>query len=230
MWRFNDALQTTAPVFIRIQYCSDISTTNGPSLLITVGTGTDGAGGLTGQVTNPTNITKGNKNETVADLSYVCGKDGLVVVAMFLDSAAKLGSQMFFSVERTRDASGAYTVDGVVMLSNTQGAAPTTNLLWFAGGSPTKEASYWQFLLPVTALTGAWNGDVAVSPIYTCWGQVRPPGICQVVYKQADFVNGELIVASMYGVSHTFRAMYTNFSAGFSTGYAGNPSLAMLWE
>src|SRR3954454_8298219 len=54
IWRFDDALQATAPVFIKVEY--GISNTTTLMLGLTVGTGTNGAGTLTGQVSSKSNV------------------------------------------------------------------------------------------------------------------------------------------------------------------------------
>src|SRR3954452_19330861 len=51
IWRFADALQATKPVFIRIEY-GIAAVTDRMRIIARVGTATDGAGTLTGQVGN----------------------------------------------------------------------------------------------------------------------------------------------------------------------------------
>lgn len=49
-WRFNDTLQATKPIFIRFDYGGAVGT---PQIWAQIGTGTDGAGNLTGAVSTP---------------------------------------------------------------------------------------------------------------------------------------------------------------------------------
>ena len=49
IWRFDDALQATHPVFIKVEYGAGNSSTVGqsvPQLWVTIGKGSDGAGGI----------------------------------------------------------------------------------------------------------------------------------------------------------------------------------------
>jgi hypothetical protein len=48
VWRFNDTLQATAPLFLKIEYGSGVSVATRPGLRLQVGKGTNGAGTLTG--------------------------------------------------------------------------------------------------------------------------------------------------------------------------------------
>lgn len=53
MWRFNDALQSTAPVYVRITYGSaNQASGNNPGLCLNVANSTNGAGVLTGKITH----------------------------------------------------------------------------------------------------------------------------------------------------------------------------------
>src|SRR6186997_665737 len=49
IWRFADALQASAPVYFKIEY-GEGSNVDGPAVRVKFGTGSDGAGNLTGNV------------------------------------------------------------------------------------------------------------------------------------------------------------------------------------
>ena len=52
MFRFHDSLQSTSPVYIKIEYGIGSYSTTYFGLWITVGTGTNGSGTLTGNISN----------------------------------------------------------------------------------------------------------------------------------------------------------------------------------
>lgn len=77
IWQFNDAMQATAPIFLKIHYGSG-SATNVPRLRIIVGTTTNGAGTLGGAVTTVRTFTASNLTTTglIAYPSYLCVTSG----------------------------------------------------------------------------------------------------------------------------------------------------------
>lgn len=114
--RFADALQGTAPIFFKIEYGSSTTVTN-PQIWITVGTGSNGSGTITGQATTRREcLVAGAPTSTVISYpTYICGTAG------HLGCAFKLGSQSsglgagFFAIVRTADATGAHTATGFVL-------------------------------------------------------------------------------------------------------------------
>src|SRR5262245_52043536 len=51
IWRMADSLQATFPVFMKLEYGSGASSANNPQIWITLGTGSNGSGTLTGNTT-----------------------------------------------------------------------------------------------------------------------------------------------------------------------------------
>src|SRR5690606_4107061 len=76
IWRFDDALQGTAPVFLKLSYGTG-NNTNGPRLTLQVGTGSDGSGNLTGTLSSTfvNNSSTSHASDT-AYPSYLCVTEG----------------------------------------------------------------------------------------------------------------------------------------------------------
>ena len=109
MWRFNDALQATAPVFIKIEYGSGGSAAGAHGLWITVATATDGAGNLTGAQLGTRKQT-GNQSTHAGATIYVSGATDRIGLAVVM-STPTYGYG--FHVERSKDASGNNTSAGI---------------------------------------------------------------------------------------------------------------------
>lgn len=117
IWRFNDTLQATAPIFIRIEYRTQGGATD-PGMSFGIGTSTNGAGTLTGtnfvpllQVANTAQITDTTRS------SFWCAVDG------FFGMDWKVGSGStgcVWVICRTVDNTGAPTADGLLSLSLAQ--------------------------------------------------------------------------------------------------------------
>lgn len=131
IWKFNDSLQATKPVYIRVEYWQ--VRTGGSSnyfyLNIAVGVGTNGASGLSGlntgtaPISDRTDVSSSAtaypgalNNPTVSSFSSGDGSSIALALAPFNSAATtsnSCGSGVFF-VDRTRDGSGAITGEGAV--------------------------------------------------------------------------------------------------------------------
>lgn len=164
IYRLNDALQSTAPVFIKIEYgtlngnSGSLSPIGSPALFVTVGTSTNGSGTLGGLALSSRTrlaggaVTNATTNSTaVASPVYTQGDTSSVIMALGVSTQAQpvytsLYSSFpaFLVIDRTRDANGVPTANGLVFAtckwpSLTGGGPPTGptatfQLLSFAAG------------------------------------------------------------------------------------------------
>jgi hypothetical protein len=104
IWRFNDTLQATAPIFLRVGYGAG-ATVAVPSLFLTVGKGSDGAGTITGQMQAGQQITPAT-TDAVARNWYLSSGDGSLLT--FAISAVTANNWQF-ALERSRNPAGAAT-------------------------------------------------------------------------------------------------------------------------
>lgn len=126
IFRFNDALQATAPIFIKIEICKGGgSVSNGYSVVlrVTVGTGSDGVGNITG----PTAQIRNNHGSTsgpyilVAHQSWASYSTEKGFLAMMYapgnayTSSSVVNNSISFFVERIPDANGAPTAQGFTL-------------------------------------------------------------------------------------------------------------------
>lgn len=119
IWRMNDALQATMPVYMRVEhvqnsYCAF-------RLIFSLGTsaGTDGAGNLTGllhYVPSPTAVFANSATSATGINWFACGDTGRFWVLFGLSGAGySQYTPLGFFIERTKDAAGADTADGIVV-------------------------------------------------------------------------------------------------------------------
>lgn len=105
VYRFTDALQATKPIFIRFDYTASSTTAQ---LRISVGTGTDGAGNLTG-TTTPSALLSNFAGSSMSTYNYYFASDGsyLTLVAGVNSEGSTIGrNTMVAAVERFRDQDG----------------------------------------------------------------------------------------------------------------------------
>lgn len=115
IWRFSDAEQSTNPIFLRIRYRR--GSANGLfTLFVQAGTGTDGAGNLTGTVSSTFDCRiANNSSSNIAGVGthYAYFGRGTFWLADAVDSTCPAYSTIprtFFLVARTRDDTNA--IDG----------------------------------------------------------------------------------------------------------------------
>ena len=121
IFRFNDTLQSTAPIFLKIEYGSGDYGASCPSFKTTIGKGTDGAGNITGVLHATANTQALNATNTGDFLSYVSSGDGSMLVFSLWPTATTVATHGWrFALERSRDSGGnatglgtfAYRLDG----------------------------------------------------------------------------------------------------------------------
>lgn len=223
IWKFTDSLASVAPIYIKVEFgLSGSSTAIG--FAITVGTGSDGAGNLSGPVT-PRSITGANTAATSSSVSYACHTEGFlgVISKPYAIPSTHWGGG--FSVCRTCDANGHPTADGaaIYMALNT----PTGIAMRFDGSSPTVlpatfSSDICHFPMGVGHLV---NGEVPCYPLWIPQPALKPT-VGMLAYPQGLVATQDTIEIAMVGnTPRTYMMVYRGFQAGNS-----NIAYAILWE
>lgn len=114
IYRFADSLQATKPVFIKMEYGTAPNNT-GSIFRVTLGTSTNGAGTLTGQVTpSPTVTGQWAVVDTSSQPAYFSGDTSSFTVAWPSSNATGGWRPSMVMAERTRNADGTPNGDAVV--------------------------------------------------------------------------------------------------------------------
>lgn len=157
VWRFDDALQAAAPVFVKIEY-----TRNATSLGITVGQATDGAGNLSSLLVAKATLSLSASTTEYA--SYASG-DGSSFAIIFTPSNSVTNG--CFIIERSRATTGEATAEAFVIATGSP--SQNNNGRLFAvvgnGGSSTSKSAIWNSGSPVALpyLVNGANVSTAVS-------------------------------------------------------------------
>jgi hypothetical protein len=234
VWRFNDALQSTKPVFIRLDY-GIAGVADRPRIIARVGTATDGAGTLTGQFGGAvTSLPTASKTAGVLLPSLCAGSASRLNLFTHVDpagSASTYGIMIF--VERTKTSAGVNTGDGIA----TWIASPNTMLyqaIPFSGSIPASSSNLPA--VPLGAPTGAISSvgaSVGFSPSVVCLGKT-------LFASWASYVSADIPKLVPISLDH-LGAVHTMMPLGDAALFAANPtfvqnpgsavhSLALLWE
>lgn len=114
IWRFDDELQSTNPVFLRVSYGRGPA---GFSLKVIVGTGSNGSGAITNPSTEYTVVpgTSGTIAGALDMWSLASDGSGFVIHAGSPSDSSSTYRRFIFSVERTRSVSGESLEHGILL-------------------------------------------------------------------------------------------------------------------
>lgn len=240
VFRFNDTLQATAPVFLKLRFGRANSSIN-LSFGIEVGAGSDGAGNLTGtrQTIAPAGAS-GYAPGAGTYTSYAIHKDGVAALAFKVDGLSTANGSAgapAFIVQRTVDNTGAPTGDGVMVAASSGAAGTNTHARVFRlRFSPTADIGA---VLDGTAI-GFLPGQLTDSRVGLA-PQVFPHWI--MLPKQrpmafsASFVRGEISTGQQFSMALVGSTPRNYISIGsilggtmYTPAAAGQSNTCILWE
>lgn len=229
IWRFDDSVQSTAPIFIRIDYGTG-SNASGPRTQFSVGTGTDGAGTLTGTALATAVSTSTSNVAQTSDAvrnSYCCHTDGFF--GLVWKVGASTNTESMFLVSRTVDSSGDPDGAGALIVwSNASSSAAQSLSFASAAAYTRRNTSQTMQILnwPMTPSASLVGSDFQAAVAWTITPRVQPVmGFCGVVVS--EFSVGNTFSCTLVGsTAHTYLAGSDSISVEAS----GTLKVAILWE
>jgi hypothetical protein len=213
IYRMNDALQATAPVFIRLDFGGgNAGSGANPGIWVTIGQGSDGAGTIQkirfngGAVVSPPTMMTGVA-ATGAHNNYGSADSGRAQFGLFVNTTSA-GRAMVFSIERTKDINGDDTADGLIFMYSTGGSNVDRSrvVLLSDNAQPFEEPGIAYVLSG--ANPSSFGGDIGVAIPIPFVGVAWPPGVGLLVCRTSDYANESQITMNIYGVSHTYQHQY----------------------
>ena len=236
IWAFNDPLQGTAPIVFKIEYGAAAAAQ--PVLWITVGTGSDGAGTITGAVKSTRqSITANVANYTSGLVSRFC----YVPATGFLGMGLKLNGQgssngvFGIFIMRNNDTTGAATANGATLF---MGAATGSNYsiqLNFVAGSTIPNTGTPQ----ANPILGAWPYSLTSSFVgggnFQALPLIVPVPALQVLAQLCVTILSEIAIGTTFALNVVGLTNRTFIVLGAVTnqpitGAATTYALAMVWE
>lgn len=242
IYRFDDALQATRPVFIRVAYGTGNSTTT-PTVGFRVGSGTNGAGTLTGTVSGTTDTSTTSFQASSTTPSTVRVSKGAGYFAFHAANNAGTGTSIFCALERTRNDDGSLNANGLygVAYSGNLAICQSLHLLWaegsvnrnWLGGTNAVFPSVAQLDGSARGLAGADTNIYAHIPYLPAR---QGPATVIVGAFQLDFAKATTFQASVAGRLITYMALGAmlsyagqNFANSTNSGNSSH-SAAIRWE
>jgi hypothetical protein len=206
VYRMADALQGTAPIFMRVDYGSGGAAAT-PAVWLTIGTGSDGAGAITTVRLAATQFS-GNTGSTGAVTSFGSSATNRFAIAMF--TAATNVGWFVLGVERTKDSNGADTTDGLVILGSGSatggGVADFSQFVNMLSASQPATETAWTYVLSHVN-PSTFSSNIGVALVIPFAGAALQPGMNFAVVRSSDFANGATFAVTVYGNARTYQQL-----------------------
>ncbi len=209
VYRFADALQATKPIFIRIDYLNNSMV----DLAVSVGTGTDGAGNLTGVIAPRVRVGTAQAASTFAHTGWASTGDGSQFsFGCGMNPAATTPSlyTQWFAIDRSRDAAGAPTGAGYAVWYGT-GFRFWKSVMRITDGVTTAQPAEDFNLLqtvPNLAAASAFVGDTSYAfPVYSATPEMNGGGNGLLVAYIGDFPRGSEVTIPYQGTAKTWVSL-----------------------
>jgi hypothetical protein len=225
--RFADTAQATNPVFVRIVYGRGAA--DQARIAVSIGTGTDGAGNLTGNVSgvSETNASLPTATGTLYSC-YVAGAAGWFTVLLWREYSSSTAPYAF-AVERSLNTSGAYTDQFTYFCATLQAntaACGISQVIMKPGGgfATTTRERYVPCCVPYGAVSSVYNGVIHVSHIFPLMGAVANRQTVIGLVKPTDMSEGASYTSTVYGIAMTYLCNKTLL------GFVGDGSTCALYR
>lgn len=232
IWRFDDTQQSSAPIFMRMDYGTGANA-SGPRLQITVGTGSNGSGTITGTALTSARSVIGANSAQTSDTSrnsYVCVTEGFF--GLNWKVGAGTGVEGWFFLNRTNtagtpDATGAFVLWITGLASSMTAQALRFSATAAAYTARTSASTAQICLWPQSPSSSLVGSDFQAALAFTITPRVQPlDGICGIL--SSELVPFNTFTATLIGTTpRTYLALNTPFAVMDPSGSL-NP--AMLWE
>ena len=216
IWRMDDALQGTYPCYIRLDYGAGSSAAY-LGLWLTLGTGSDGAGNITGKLFDGGAVAvatlSNNSQDTTSQALY-----GSADTARFTFNVGGVGGVTYLlllGIERTKDSSGGDSGDGFLIVGKSALATKPSGFTgtvanaacWihyckYTGAQPPMSAG-WNYIL-ANENPSVFGTDVGVGLVIPTATIAEQPGANFAVARSSDFLLSATPSMTLYGQSITY--------------------------
>jgi hypothetical protein len=230
IYKFNDAIQATTPVYFKLEYGSG-ATAPVPALWLTVGSGANTSGNVTGNTTTRQQITSATATSNVS--SYYSGANGRFV--MSFAAGGTVSQHMMIALERILDGNGAATSAGLaILLAHTVNRFQT---LWtLETGNVTAFETNFGVLTPGSGmnsglLRGQSGEHLAAYPLVFFKGAVvYPPQTILMSYFNGEFTTGVSCEMPVYGANVNYMPLGNTCCYGVSERGGNKTAWMMRWD
>lgn len=228
IWRFSDS-----SLYLKIEYGTGGSATV-PQMWITVGTGSNGSGTITGQ-TNTRNTWAGSGSPTstaTAYTNYVSHITGALSVCFAANSTTSSAFPMgYLVVGKTVDGAGASTTTGFGVLRHSAAGGPSFQSVRIASTAVTYTDTTNYSVIPGNPSSSLVGADIQAYAIWLNVPQVVPFAWANIYVITEITELNTFSVAMVGAVSHDYLALGQLGSSSSINGQSGATyTVAMVYE
>lgn len=235
IFRFNDAQQATFPIFIKVEYGMS-SGANAAALYITTGTGSDGAGAITGARIGRSSFNRGQPG--VNGTNYEHGaSSGDGYFAMFLGGTDLQASSHHFPliISRSMDPDGTPSASAYFLLTMASNASnfytvPPAPLPIVARVTNVSGVGLPVLFTPENTNASEYvslGGEVPIYPVEPFLGRRLPPLTGLAFVHPTDVGSGVVMQTTLFAQTMSFRRVSNGLSVWSDR---GAPALAIRWD
>jgi hypothetical protein len=230
IYRMDDALQATVPLFLKIYYGTARAAT-AFGIWFSLATSSNGSGTLNGTVyvnndAIGTPTCAATAAATVGTIECYGSADTSRAVFEMFDHDSTGAVQLRFLLERSRSTIGAATSDGFILVWSSLSSWNKQQFIPAAGSPPVAETGV--AYIQTTNTTGAYGLNVGLGIPIPLLGFAQQPGIQMVIAKTGDVAVGTVLSFSLYGTSRTFK--FARNTAQQISGGASSCRVGILYE
>lgn len=234
MYRFKDSLQSTAPIFLKVEWGNGTTAANG-QMWFTVGTGSDGAGTITGTffagAPPSTAVIAGRTifttaagfNSVTSTASYIHGDSATLAIFGYpVQTGPSASTGNLFLLERTRDFSGSPTGEGYLALysfattsSGVNGMCPVSYISnGYNPGGTYSAISTWNAGAVAFGTSLLVGGNLQAQPLHTGFNtKLHGPSQFVLGLIGSEITGGVQVAVTHYGTSRNFLTAGVGLSA-----------------
>lgn len=240
IWRFNDALQNTAPIYVKLSYYTGNNASgNNPSTRVQVGRGSDGAGNLTGLNTGTAISAPSSTSSSAATGTAMtilsCHTDGFFSLYMssVFTTPALTGSPGIWMIDRFRNSSGVATAEGYNLLFISSNAATFVYSVNYYTSSIAGAYTGAPLILDQASLSGkltqVYSVDAPPKQLLGAVGLMRSDGAQFSTFTCDPFNQSQSRIYIVVG-SNDLAYWHNMGTAATNVTNELNVSMAFLWE
>lgn len=230
IYRFDDAMQATTPVYFKIEYGSGGGATV-PALWLTWGNGANASGNVTGNTTTRQQILSSSVSANVT--SYYSGANNRFCMGFCAGGTVQQHMNLF--MERTLDANGAVTSAGLAIVM--ENSTTKYQVLWTqAAGNVTAFESNYGVITPGSyynsgLLRGMTGEHLASYPLVFFEGAtVHNPQTMAMCYFNAEWTTGAPAVVPVYGANTYYMPLGNTSMYSVSARGGSRTCWMMRWD
>lgn len=238
IWRFNDTMQATVPIFVKFYY-GTYTPASSLRLLVEVGSGSNGSGSLTGLQTPSASLWGASPSvpfavglgDTTSRSNWAASDQSGLVLALW-NNSSQTPSRFVLVIDRFREPTGVSSPYGWITEFVTGAGSTGTNIVNVAD-QVVDPLGYLPCLIPfnLTSTSTFFNsssGHIIAFPHYfACKRGVFSTKMI-VSYAPTDLVYNDQQNMIHLGSVHTFRAMGLNVSR--TTADRNVNTSALIWQ